>query len=263
MTNAPILAKANILVLDHEEKSAPYPAPFCTARGGAKGSFREAHSLWIVHGFLASGAELSWNSVHGDEALYVHSGALAYGERLCEAGGSIIVEAGVPARVRAVGATEIMHFGPAESAAPTTGPLGPAKSEGHGVHVIGEADGTRMGAKAPTGVEYDVLYYKDGSCPTCRLCIFRVASDRAGLTVPHIHTQDEIIHVLQGELHVGKIVVPAGKSIAIKANIRYGFTTPGPALFLNYRADASYYDDGNRPRRIELARNHDPNRAPD
>jgi len=35
-------------------------------------------------------------------------------------------------------------------------------------------------------------------------------------------------------------VIPAGTSVAIKANARYSFTSPGALEFLNYRRDASY-----------------------
>jgi uncharacterized cupin superfamily protein len=55
----------------------------------------------------------------------------------------------------------------------------------------------------------------------------------------HLHSEDEIIHVLEGELRVGTLTVPAGTSIAVPANLRYSFRTSQPFRFLNYRADVS------------------------
>ena len=43
----------------------------------------------------------------------------------------------------------------------------------------------------------------------------------------HLHSEDEIIHVLSGALQVGPRKVSAGMSIAIPGQQRYGFRTDG------------------------------------
>ena len=81
-------------------------------------------------------------------------------------------------------------------------------------------------------------YYTDGTCPTCRITFFSV--DGRGLDEPHrvgshVHSHDEIVHVLEGDLQIGQVTVSEGMSVAVPANRRYGFRTPGPFRFLNYQ----------------------------
>jgi hypothetical protein len=57
----------------------------------------------------------------------------------------------------------------------------------------------------------------------------------------HVHSQDELIHVLWGELQVGAVSAPAGTTLAIPAGHRYGFRSTGAYGFLNHRRDASTY----------------------
>lgn len=92
--------------------------------------------------------------------------------------------------------------------------------------------------------------YADSLCPTCRINLFHV--DRGGPSVSksHFHSQDEIIHVLTGEIQVGRDAVSAGMSIAIPANVRYGFRAKDPFTFLNYRRDASYVTYGTSSARV-------------
>ena len=79
-------------------------------------------------------------------------------------------------------------------------------------------------------------------CPTCRIVFFRIDGKGEPYAVgSHLHSEDEIIHVLSGALQVGRHRIEPGMSVAIPANERYGFRTTGPFSFLNYRADASTY----------------------
>jgi hypothetical protein len=50
-----------------------------------------------------------------------------------------------------------------------------------------------------------------------------------------LHSEDEIIHVLDGELLVGPLVIGPGTSIAIPAERRYSFRTRAGFRFVNYR----------------------------
>jgi quercetin dioxygenase-like cupin family protein len=61
----------------------------------------------------------------------------------------------------------------------------------------------------------------------------------------HAHSEDEIIAVIEGEIHVGSTVLRAGSSLAIDAYTLYGFRTgPDGVRFLNFRprADSVYLD---------------------
>src|SRR5262249_50307035 len=79
------------------------------------------------------------------------------------------------------------------------------------------------------------------SCPTCRIAFFRIDSnsEEPWVASSHMHSQDEIIHVLSGALQMGRDTVGAGMSVAIPGNHRYGFRTSGKFAFLNYRSDVS------------------------
>jgi hypothetical protein len=219
-----------------------YGAPYCTASGDISGAlFRpETFSLWRVEGELGEGAVLEWGPAHGDEALYVTAGALdCEGHRFGE-GSTLIVEAGVATLVRAVGQARVVHFGTIATEAPADGILGPPAEDGRRVHIVRPEHATSVhfgGGDGATSV-----YFSDGTCPTCRVTLFlydgSVFVDGYSGT-SHSHSQDEIIHVLEGELRFGPLVVPAGLSIAVPRDWRYSFRTSGPFRYLNYRADVS------------------------
>lgn len=218
-----------------------YPAPFCLARGAARGALfhPDASSLWRVLGELAAGAELEWGTEHGDEVLFVLAGALECdGERIGE-GSSVIVEAGVAAVVRSVGSTRVVHFGPMATAASADPDARAAASAGRRVHVMTREDAPTISFGEQIGV-----YFGDGTCPTCRVTLFLI--DGSALSAPyvgnsHAHSADEIIHVLSGEVRVGLLVVTAGTSIVVPGGQRYRQRIDGPFQFLNYRAELSTF----------------------
>ena len=57
----------------------------------------------------------------------------------------------------------------------------------------------------------------------------------------HTHSEDEIIHVLDGSLQVGALRVEAGMSIAVPKDVRYGLRGDGSFRFLNYRRDVATF----------------------
>jgi quercetin dioxygenase-like cupin family protein len=206
-------------------------------------------SLWLVRSDLADGAGLEWPARHGDEAVYVIDGALELeqpdGSVVIPPAGAAVVEADAPARLRARGATTLMHVGPADSAPPVAGFNGPADPGGHGVHAVGP-----KGTYARVDADGDSHYYADSTCPTCRITLLSVGRNGANRSAPHSHTQDELIHVVSGGLTLGARRVGPGDTLAIAAGVRYGFTgDDGGFLFLNYRADASeqHWPDGRPP----------------
>jgi quercetin dioxygenase-like cupin family protein len=216
---------------------AGYSAPCCTSSGVSHSTrfVPTGFSLWLVVGRIKAGATVQWRESHGDEGVYITNGTVSVEKETCTTGGAIIVESGVPAVMRADVTTELVHVGPLAEAPPTGGLLGPADPEGHKVHVV-SAENAQI-------IDFGVLantIYADSTCGTCRINFFRVdGPDQPYVVGSHLHSEDEIIHVLSGALQVGPRTVSAGMSIAIPGGQRYGFRTTGAYAFLNYRADAS------------------------
>jgi hypothetical protein len=197
-------------------------------------------SLWRAIGELQDGAELEWNSEHGDEAIYVRSGILVCNDTRTVDGSTLIIEAGVPTVIRSVGVTEVLHFGTVATTARSGGLFGQPATEGRGIHDARSRDTPAIqfgGGDGATSV-----YFADGTCPTCRITFFLYdgsvfADGYQG--VSHFHSEDEIMHVLEGELRVGALTVTPGACLAVPQNVRYSFRTPGPFRYLDYRADVS------------------------
>ena len=62
-----------------------------------------------------------------------------------------------------------------------------------------------------------------GDVPTCRLTLLHVG--RAGVyrSAPQSQSQDELIHLIDGLIFVGRQELVAGDTLAIGADVRYGF----------------------------------------
>lgn len=208
------------------------------------------YSLFLVVSALADGAVMRWSTDHGDEAVCVLEGELDVDGHRCPPGGAVVVEAGVACSATAIGATRIAHYGPTDPAPPVDGALGPAQIDGHGVHVVGDGGWFRAGNET-----YSQTWWADSSCPTCRICVFRIEHpDGPDNDLPHHHTQDEIIFVLDGELRLGSYRCPAGTAISIPAYMRYSLRSDGNAFaFLNYRRDASRFAMPGQEEMSELA----------
>ena len=208
------------------------------------------YSLFLVVSQLADGAVLRWDTGHGDEAVCVLEGELDVDGHRCPPGGAVVVEAGVACAATAIGATRVAHYGPTDATAPADGLLGPARADGRGVHVVGDEGWFRAGNDT-----YSQTWWADSSCPTCRICVFRIEHpDGPDNDLPHHHTQDEIIYVLDGELRLGSYRCPAGTAISIPAHMRYSLRSDGKAFsFLNYRRDASRFSMPGQEEMSELA----------
>jgi len=213
-----------------------YAAPSCRADGEtASALFAPAdYSLWLLTARLEAGATIEWHAAHGDEAVYVTSGSLTVGGHECRAGGSVIVESGVAAVARAEVPTEVVHVGPTSAEPPVDGPVGPVAPEGHTVRVITAEDFDPIPLHSTTHG-----YFSDGTGATARIAFFKIQGDAGWATGSHLHSEDEIVHVLSGALQAGRQTVGAGMSVAIPADRRYALRADEAFTFLNYRADVS------------------------
>jgi quercetin dioxygenase-like cupin family protein len=219
------------------EPTDGYHALRCHAIGSASSILfhPDGFSLWRLNAELDAGTRLEWATAHGDEALFVVAGELDVDGRRCAEEGVVIVEADAQPNVRAVIATQLLHFGPTDTEVPRNGLFGPPGEPGRGVHLFSAADGEALRTMATT-------FFSDGACPTCRIAFFTV--DLMTVTEPktyasHLHSEDELIHVLDGTMKVGPNSVRAGRAAAIPRDLRYRFGSDGPLRFLNYRRAAS------------------------
>ena len=210
-----------------------------SARGSAAPECRlvspAGFSLWLVDIELAAGGELHLPAIHGDEAIAVLSGRLQAGERICVPHGAVIVEAGAGEVVlRVLEDARIVHMGPSDPVVPTNG-LNGTPLPGDAIHVVGP-----RGTYAAVEPGRDTHYFADSTCPTCRLTLLYTSRSREYVSETHSHSQDELIHLLWGELRLGSQVVRPGDTLAIAADRRYGFRSDEAGFgFLNYRRDAS------------------------
>ena len=192
-------------------------------------------SLWLVAADLAAGTELSWGTEHGDEAVYVRSGSLTVDGRVCPADGAVIVEAGVAATATAESDASIVHVGPADPSPPSDGLRGPAESAGRGVRVVGPD-----GLWATVDDTQRTRFFSDASSSTNRLWLLATDRPQYFESSAHSHSQDELIHVLRGEIRVGRRVVGVGDTLWVAADRRYKLYSGDDGVhFINYRRDAS------------------------
>ncbi len=217
-------------------------APNCKAEGEVTGSLfaPEDSVLWSASEQLAAGAALVWDESHGDEAVFVLRGTIAVGGEACDAGDMVVVEAGVPTRVEARTDASILHFGPKAPEPAMNGLLGSPALDNHAVHVV-RGTGLAVHGFGEPHEAGERITYAEGDCPTCRLTLFSVAAKGGYRTPSHTHSEDEIIHVLAGELQVGRITLGSGMAISVPNLQRYGFTASSDFLYLNYRRDASNF----------------------
>lgn len=228
---------ADVVVAEHREGESTYQAPFTRVRGETATSCSKPDGFeqFVVTGTLTAGTELEWDGAHGDEAVYIREGELVYEGTACGPGDALIIESGAPALLRAEVDTMVVHFGASSLDATSGGFLGPPLPAGHGVHVVRTEDAPVTTSRLEDGTEVRATWYADGVCRTCRLTLLRVAADGPVTGPSHQHSEDEVMCLLRGEMHVGPITVGEGMSIAIPAERRYGFRTKEAFEFVNFR----------------------------
>ncbi|MGE3618947.1 MAG: hypothetical protein AB7L84_00670 [Acidimicrobiia bacterium] len=202
------------------------------------------YPLWLARVELDDGATLRWPASHGDEGVYVRAGELEVAGTRCPAGGAVVVETGAACTVRAVGPTSLVHCGPSDGQG----------AGGDSVHVVGP-EGRWLTSR---GEVVSARWFADGTCPTCSIQLFHVRHAGQGTEQrgpSHHHSQDEIIHVLEGGMRLGSQRCGPDTSLCIPADVRYAtIGPPGGHAFLNYRRDVSYLTaDRAAPAALETA----------
>jgi hypothetical protein len=207
-----------------------YPVASCELQGSATSSWAspQGYSLWLLRSEVAAGSVLSWSGPHGDEVLYVRSGRIIAGDQPCLAGGMVIIERNALATISVPEQAVLLHFG-------STGTVD--SRTGGGVHVVG-AKGM-YALEDPTHVS---RIFADGTCDSCSVHMLFSSRTTKYRSAAHSHTQDEIIHLLDGEISLGSYHLGPGDSVGIPADLRYRFES-GPAgyAFLNFSPAKSEY----------------------
>ena len=228
-----------VIVDEPAELTRGYGALTCRVAGPARShQFAPVgYPLWLLHTVFDGDTELVWDGDHGDEALFVVHGRLEHDRRSCIDDGAIVVESGAPARVTVAEGTAVVHVGSAAPVAPTDGLFGAPVAAGHTVHVVNHVDAHRV---VYDDIPIEHYGFAESRCRTCRINLFQVSGPAGYRTPSHVHSQDEIIHVLRGELRVGPHELKPGASIAVSGHTRYGFVATEEFAFLNYRRDVSW-----------------------
>src|SRR5438477_1258942 len=242
------MAKFTAIARDEVASSTTYAAPDRQATG-VRSSTRvspDDYSIWMVDSLLDDGAELVWSGPHGDDGVYVIEGELDVTHdgvvRRCPTEGAVIVESDVECRARAVGPTRVLHVGAYDPAPPTDGMYGPPARDGHTVHAVGDKGWYQSGG----GVHYLARWFADSTQSSSRIALFHVALHEAHRRdIPHSHSQDELIYIMDGSLVMGRSEYMPGTCLALPANVRYSVTTGANGIkFVNFRRDASMQEYG-------------------
>jgi hypothetical protein len=185
-----------------------------------------ARSLKMACHALAEGHELQVSEEAVSHVIYVWRGTVEVSDKQLPPGSVVAVEVGGDLTLRAVEDALLIDFHERE-------PNASSKSGGH-VHVVrgdeikGGEDGMGLGFHAS---------YLDSKCPSCDVWLHESRFHPERDITRHYHTEDEIIFIHSGELHLGRRVLTPGTALAIAANTPYGFKTGKDGLtFVNFRS---------------------------
>ena len=82
------------------------------------------------------------------------------------------------------------------------------------------------------------IWLADSTCETCDITLFEASGGpgAGGMSPPHSHSEDEIIHILRGTLLLGDREFGAGSSLCIPHDVRYKLGGgPHDFAYVNYR----------------------------
>ncbi|MEZ4332512.1 MAG: hypothetical protein R3F35_12195 [Myxococcota bacterium] len=204
-------------------------------------------SIWMDVVLLEPGSGLERDREHDDEAIFVVDGALAVEGRVCPTGGAIVIERGADCRVEAIGETKLLHMGSTEAGS-TSAPRSSARRVSAGEASAAGASGAspRVHVVGPRGrfeacePGRETHFFADATCPTCDVWLLRTGRAFAYESPVHSHSQDELIHVLEGEIGIGSLAVRRGETLFVAADQPYRFRgNAGGFAFLNFRSGPS------------------------
>ena len=231
---------ASVEVTDYSSSQAEsVPGCFLEGRVESRVFVPKGSELWSASTKMAAGATVGWGNDHGDQAVYVIDGTIRIDGEECGPGDVVIVESGVLRKLEATTPVDLVQFGSHDPEPPLHGHFGPPEAAHHSVHIC-RADTVTVQRHPELAREL----FADSTCRTCRITLFSVKGRTGYKTGSHIHSQDEIIHLLSGELQVGRLTVQDGMGLAVPGNHRYGFQARSDFYFLNYRRDVSSYIRG-------------------
>lgn len=227
------------------EGRAPVPGGRLAGRGRSRLESPLHASIWMCTGQLDAGATLAWDAAHGEEAFYVEQGEVAIDDRLCPAGTAVILEARSAPTLRALAPSRVLHMGAYEDAPPRTdarGSEGVAASAPAREPELAPAPAPAVHVVGPRGI-YEAIepgraarFFADASCPTCSVWLLLTSRSVEYESPIHSHAQDELIHLLSGEIRIGSLTLRPGDTVFIAADQVYRFRSgPEGFAFLNYR----------------------------
>jgi quercetin dioxygenase-like cupin family protein len=192
-------------------------------------------ALQMVRSSLARGTELHWSPAAGDEVVYVLEGSISTPDAACPSGGALLIDEGASPHVQATRETVLLHFGRQKSEGRE--PSGTGRGQ---VRVVGPA-----GTYATFDEARDTRFYAE-SDEEFSATFFSTGRTGPYRSLPHSHSQDEIIYVATGSVTFGARRLGAGSAIAVPADRRYGFRgDDGGFALLNYRRGPSYFSGAN------------------
>ena len=228
-----------LVVEDHmgESEVAEYLYPGVTCSGDCRSArfAPSGFSLQLVRARLEDGASLRWSSTGwGEQVVYVIGGEMLVDGHTCPAGGSIIVEDAIGTVLQTVGKTEILHFGIQRPKPGEADDAGDARSPK--VAIFGP-----RGMYATVTDERETRFFADSQGDLATTFFLTGRSGRYR-SLPHSHSQDEILYVVNGSIFFGKREIPTGSAVAVAADRKYGFVSADDGFgMLNYRRGASYF----------------------
>jgi hypothetical protein len=231
-----VVAKIDIVRSGEMSPLTGYGAPAFDIVGGARSrrAGPPGYSIWLVSSEVDRGASLRWRAGHGDEAVYVKRGSLEVDGRSCAAGGALIVEADAALEALVVEPSEFLHFG---SVTDTPVERKPAGGPARGYHLVGP-----RGVYAREDPTHVTRIFADASCPTCDAFLLHSSRTVRYRSAAHSHTQDELIHLLDGDISLGSHRLDPGDTLTVTANTRYRFEAGDQGYaFLNFSAAKSGY----------------------
>ena len=189
-------------------------------------------SLKLWQHVLQPGGEIQWQQSNVSHLMYVRDGtADANGEKLAR-DGSLIVAHGASLTLRA-GDTPLtlLHFHQLAE-------LADSARTGCCVHVVNREDAPYYTYDSPeTHTKFtDGVVFANAGCKSCGLWLHESQLPGNVTIGRHLHSEDEIIVVLEGCLKLGRHDLTSGAAVAIDANTMYTFKTGADGLrFINFR----------------------------